>query len=162
MPRLSSRTSPAPRRFERRVPGIEYGVLDTLVGYALRRAQIAVYQDFEAALGAHDMTPQRFSAMVLISGNDGITQSDLGQVLGIARSGVVQLVASLVKRGWLVREAHPTDARAWTLVLTPAGRAHLAVVRRRVRAHDRRIAGRLDAARRAELIALLDCLGESR
>lgn len=166
MPRIPSsispRTPPAPRRFERRVPGIEYGVLDTLVGYALRRAQIAIYQDFEATLGTYDMTPQRFSAMVLVGGNDGITQSDLGHALGIARSGVVQLIDSLSKRGWLVREAHRTDARAWTLYLTPEGRAHLTVVRRRVRAHDRRIAGRLSDARRAELIDLLDGLGEAR
>lgn len=141
------------------MPGIDYGVLDTLVGYALRRAQIVIYLDFEATLGPYDMTPQRFSAMVLIAGNGGITQSDLGHVLGIARSGVVQVVDGLVTRGWLMREAHRTDARAWRLRLTPAGRSHLAIVRRRVRAHDRRVAGHLDAARRAELIELLDCLG---
>ncbi len=144
------------------MPGIEYGVLDTLVGYALRRAQIAIYLDLEATLGPYDMTPQRFSSMVLIAGNGGITQSDLGHVLGIARSGVVQLVDSLTTRGWLVRQAHRTDARAWTLLLTPAGRAHLAIVRRHVRAHDRRIARHLTTARRADLIELLDCLGDGQ
>ena len=141
------------------MPGIDYGFLDTLVGYALRRAQVAIGADFEAALGPYDMTPQRFCALVVIAGNGGITQSDLGHVLGIARSGVVQVVGTLVTRGWLAREAHATDARAWTLRLTPAGRAHLAIVRRRVREHDRRIASRLSEARQAELIGLLDRLG---
>jgi DNA-binding MarR family transcriptional regulator len=155
MPRIS----PAPQSFERRVPGIEYGVLDDLVGYALRRAQIAIYIDFEAALGPYEMTPQRFSTMVVIAENEGITQRDLGQVLGIARSGVVQVVNGLASRSWVSREAHGTDARAWLLKLTPAGRTHLADVKRRVRAHDQRVSKRLSAVERVKLIALLDRLG---
>lgn len=154
-----TRISPAPQRFERRVADIEYGVLDDLVGYALRRAQIAIYEDFEEALGPLEMTPQRFSAMVIIAGNRGITQGMLGRVLGIARSGAVQVVNGLQTRGWVTRENHGADARSWLLALTPAGQAQLAQARRRVRAHDRRVAARLDDAERATLIALLGRLG---
>ncbi len=153
------RGSPIPQHFERRVDGIDYGVLDELVGYALRRAQIAIYVDFERTLGDRGMTPQRFSAMVVIAGNPGITQRDLGEVLGIARSGVVQLVHALEARGWVVREPDAGDARAWRLRPTDAGRASLADARRRVRAHDRRISRRLDAAERDALIELLGRLG---
>jgi DNA-binding MarR family transcriptional regulator len=154
-----TRVSPAPQHFERRVCGIDYGVLDELVGYALRRAQIAIYEDFETALGPLEMTPQRFSALIVIAGNDGMTQGTLGRVLGIARSGVVQVVNGLQARGWVTREAHGTDARAWRLMLTPEGKVHLADVRRRVRAHDRRISQRLSLAERDELIRLLGRLG---
>ena len=154
-----TRISPAPQRFERRVDGVAYGVLDELVGYALRRAQIAIYEDFEQALGPLEMTPQRFSAMVIIAANGGITQAMLGRVLGIARSGVVQVVNGLQQRGWVARETHGDDARAWLLVLTVNGRRRLANARRRVRAHDRRVAAPLDDAERATLIALLGRLG---
>ena len=157
--RLMARISPAPQRFERRVPGIDYGVLDELVGYALRRAQIAIYVDFESALGPYDVTPQRFSAMVVIARNRGIAQHELGRVLGIARSGVVTLVNGLAERGWVVRERDELDARAWRLSLTPTGRNHLTVVERRVRAHDRRVTRALTDAKRATLIALLGHLG---
>lgn len=152
------RVSPVPQRFERRVDGIDYGVLDELVGYALRRAQIAIYVDFERALAGRDTTPQRFSALVVIAGNPGITQRDLGQVLGIARSGVVQVVQALEDHGWVARTAGD-DARVWRLALTDAGKAHLADARRRVRAHDRRIARRLTETERATLIDLLGRLG---
>ena len=155
MPRIP----PAPLHFEPRVDGIRYGILDELVGYALRRAQIAIYVDFEAALGPFDMTPQRFSAMVVIAANAGITQRDLGQVLGIARSGVVQVVNGLAERGWVQREPDVDDARAWRLRLTATGRKHLAVVRRHVRAHDRRISASFGERERATLIALLGTLG---
>ena len=175
MARTPPRIDPAVRRserrgFERRVDGIRYGVLDDLVGYALRRAQIAIYLDFEAALGPFDMTPQRFSAMVVIAenagraagsggGNSGITQRDLGEVLGIARSGVVQIVNGLAARDWVTREPDAEDARAWRLKLTAAGRKQLVDVRRRVRAHDRRIARDLGERERETLIALLAKLG---
>jgi DNA-binding MarR family transcriptional regulator len=154
-----TRISPAPQRFERRVEGIDYGVLDELVGYALRRAQIAIYEDFESALGPLEMTPQRFSAMVVIAGNDGVTQGTLGRVLGIARSGVVQVVNGLQTRGWVTREAHGSDARSWRLILTSDGKAQLRAARRRVRAHDARIGQRLDATERETLIGLLGRLG---
>lgn len=156
-----ARISPAPQHFARRVPGIDYGVLDELVGYALRRAQIAIYEDFEAALGPIAITPQRFSAMVVIAGNPGITQATLGRVLGIARSGVVQVVHALQAEGWVTRETDGADARSRLLKLTPDGKSRLAIARRRVRAHDARAARRLSDAERGELIALLDRLGSA-
>jgi DNA-binding MarR family transcriptional regulator len=151
----------APQHFERRVAGIEYGVLNELVGYALRRAQIAIYEDFESALDAFGITPQRFAALVVIAGNGGISQRMLGRVLGIARSGVVHLVNGLQTRGWVSREVDGGDARAWLLTLTPAGRSHLDAVRRRVRAHDRRVSRSLSEAERVELVGLLDRLGRT-
>ena len=36
--------------FDPHVPGVQYGALDDLVGYAIRRAQILIYEDFLAAL----------------------------------------------------------------------------------------------------------------
>lgn len=153
------RIPPGSHHFERRIDGIEYGVLDDLIGYALRRAQIAIYEDFEQALGPLDITPQRFSALVVIARNKGMTQSELGRVLGIARSGVVQLIHALEQRGWVARETHGTDSRAWRLVLTASGRDRLTDARRRVRAHDRRVSERLDATERSQLVALLNRLG---
>ncbi len=154
-----TRSASIPKRFERRVPGVRYGLLDRLVGYHLRRAQIAIYEDFEAALGPLDMTPQRFAAMVVISANDGIAQGRLGRVLGIARSGVVQLVHGLQSRGWVTRDADGDDARAWLLSVTDEGAARLAAARRLVSAHDRRISQRLSAEERRVLVTLLERLG---
>ena len=54
-------------RFEPRRPGVDYGVLDELTGYALRRAQIRMTEAFDARLGPEGITTQRFSALVLIA-----------------------------------------------------------------------------------------------
>src|SRR5690606_26563340 len=80
---IASMSSPRARQGNRRpsdrlesflaqVPGVDYGVLDDLLGYALRRAQLRIYQDFFEALDAWDITPPRFSAMTLIHHNRGM------------------------------------------------------------------------------------------
>jgi hypothetical protein len=93
------------------VPGLDYGLLDGLLGYALRRAQNALYLDFYRATAAWDVSPQRFAALVLIARNPGLRQGLLGQA--------------------------PDDARAWGLHLTPTGKRLLAKLEAAVAEHDR-------------------------
>lgn len=145
--------------FEPHVPGVDYGVLDELVGYAIRRAQILIYEDFLAALAPWDITPQRFSALTVIAANPRLKLTELARILGIARSGAVQLVDQLQAMGYVARQEAAADKRAYSLTLTAAGkRAHADIVVA-VQAHDARISRQLDADERTQLIALLGRLG---
>lgn len=119
------------------VPGLHYGVLDELMGYALRRAQNALYLDFYRATQGADISPQRFAALVLVAENPGMRQGLLAQAMGLHRSGALRLSDWLTAQGWLERRADPQDGRAWGLHLTPAGRRRLARVQQAVLAHDR-------------------------
>ncbi|SFD86150.1 MarR family winged helix-turn-helix transcriptional regulator [Paracidovorax konjaci] len=119
----------------RPVPGLRYGVLDALMGYALRRAQNALYLDFQRAVG-DDVSPQRFAALVLVVGNPGLRQGLLAEAMGLHRSGGMRLVDWLVRQGWVQRAADPQDRRSWTLHPTPGGEAALAAISARVQAHD--------------------------
>lgn len=141
------------------VPGVEYGVLDELVGYAIRRAQILIYEDFLAALAPWDITPQRFSALTIIAANPGLKSTELARILGIARSGAVQIVDQLEVLGYVTRAQAPDDRRAHCLTLTSAGRRAYAQIAEAVRAHDARISARLNADERRSLIELLGRLG---
>jgi DNA-binding MarR family transcriptional regulator len=147
-----------PRRFQRRVPGVRYGLLERLVGYAVRRAQIVVYEHFAAAVAA-GLTPKRFAALVLIEANPGITQGELAAVMGIARSGGVVLVDALARAGLVARVGVAGDRRQRALALTASGARRHAAACARVLAHDRTIAAGLTARERATLIALLDRVG---
>lgn len=118
------------------VPGLDYGVLDELLGYALRRAQNALYLDFYRATAAFDVSPQRFAALVLVGRNPGMRQGLLAQAMGLHRSGALRLTDWLTGRGWVERRDDAEDARRWGLFLTPAGKRQLAVLERHVRAHD--------------------------
>lgn len=141
-----------------RVPGLDYGVLDELLGYSLRRAQVAMFLAFHAATRGLDITPPRFTALVVIGANPGINQSVLGRVLGIARSGAMTLADWFEARGWVERRRRPNDGRAWGLHLTRKGEALVGRMRRAVLTEDRRRAAVLSAHERRALLRLLEKL----
>lgn len=145
--------------FNAQVPGVDYGVLDELVGYCLRRAQIRIYQDFLDALGSWSITPPRFSAMTLIGNNAGMKLTELARAMGIARSGAVEVVNSLEKLGYVARGASQSDKRAHALALTPEGGQALAGITQAIREHDARISASLSLEEQAELRRLLNKLG---
>ena len=141
-----------------RVAGLEYGVLDELLGYSLRRAQVAMFLAFHEATRGMEITPPRFTALVIIEANPGLSQSVLGKVLGIARSGAMTMTDWLEARGLVERRRKPGDARAWGLHLTADGEQFVAKMRRRVLQHDLSKAKSLSRAERRELLRLLEKL----
>ena len=151
-----ARKSRGPRpRLVPRVPGLSYGDLDEHLGYVLRRAQLAGFEAFHQATERLDVTPARYTALVIVGANPGLTQSALGTALGTARSGAMVVADWMEKRGLAERRALPADRRAWGLHLTTKGEARLRDMQRRVRANDARFAARLTAAERAQLLRLL-------
>lgn len=118
------------------VPGLRYGVLDQLLGYALRRAQNALYLDFYRATAGAEISPQRFAALVLVAENPGMRQGLLAQAMGLHRSGALRLTDWLTAQGWVERRDDPSDARSWGLHLTAAGRRRLSRLQAAVVAHD--------------------------
>ncbi|WP_304218489.1 MarR family winged helix-turn-helix transcriptional regulator [Phenylobacterium aquaticum] len=150
---MTKNPRPIRRSFQPHHPGVDYGVLDELLGYEVRRAQIRVTEAFDARLGALGVTTQRFSALVLIAANPGLKQTELAAIMGIARSGALAIVEGL---GDLVaRQPIPGDARAQALALSAAGQARLPAIIAEVRAHDREAAGDLTPDEIATLKALL-------
>ena len=141
-----------------RVEGIDYVDLDRHLGYVLRRAQVAAFDAFHRATAGVGITPPRYTALVILQANPGITQSTLGEVLGTARSGAMLLTDWLESRGLAERRHRPDDGRAWGLYLTTKGERLLDTLRRRVRSQDRRFAARLAKDERRALLRLLEKL----
>ena len=139
----------------RHVAGLDYGVLDDLLGYSLRRAQVAMFMAFHEATRGMAITPPRFTALVMIGANPGLSQTALGNVLGIARSGAMLLTNWFEAQGLVERRHRADDGRAWGLYLTRRGEALVARMKRRVVSHDRRRAAVLSDRERRELQRLL-------
>jgi DNA-binding MarR family transcriptional regulator len=139
----------------RHVAGLEYDVLDELLGYSLRRAQVAMFMAFHEATRGMAITPPRFTALVVIGANPGLSQTVLGNVLGIARSGAMLLTNWFEEQGLVERRHRADDGRAWGLYLTRRGEALVERMKRRVIASDRRRAAVLSARERRELQRLL-------
>ena len=143
-------------QFNPQVPGIHYGVLDSLVGYAIRRAQIKLYEDFITTLAPWDITPPRYSALVVIAHNPGLKLTELARILGIARSGAVMLIDALESMGFVARlPARSGDRRAHALELTPQGEEALQAISHAVVEHDHRMTQALTNDERKALVGLL-------
>lgn len=142
------------------VAGVDYDVLDELIGYTLRRAQVAMFLAFHEATRGLEITPPRFTALVIVGANPGLSQTVLGRVLGIARSGAMLLTDWLVRRKLAERRPHPEDRRSWGLFLTLRGESLLADLKRTVRAHDGQLGGTLTETQRRTLLRLLRQLAE--
>lgn len=148
---------PRPRSIER-VAGLNYSDLDQTLGYVLRRAQLAGFQAFHEATAGVDITPARYTAMVIVGANPGLTQTRLGEALGTARSGAMMVADWMESRGLAERRSRADDGRAWGLHLTARGEAELQRLRERVRANDAAFAGRLSAQEQDDLRRLLEKL----
>ena len=142
----------------KRVAGLQYDVLDELLGYALRRAQLAMFGAFGQATRGVGITPPRFTALVIVGANPGISQSALGEVLGIARSGAMLLTDWAQERGLVERRHRPDDGRAWGLHLTRAGEQFVQKMKRRVLEQDMKASSCRAPGERRELMRLLDKL----
>jgi DNA-binding MarR family transcriptional regulator len=140
-------------------PPLRLGRLETLLGYQLRRAQLAAFQDFAEAMRGFAVSPGQLGVLCLVEANPGLNQTALGRALGIERSSVVAVLDRLETRD-LLRRTKP-DRRSHALYLTDAGRQLLAELRPALEAHERRIASTLSAEERALLIGLLRRVGEA-
>ena len=138
--------------------GLALGDLPERIGYALRRAQIAVFQDFVQTMAELDVRPGHYSVLLLIALNPGASQTALGDALGIKPANLAVMLNALQARGLVRRARDATDRRAHALHLTPPGKALLRALNARVADHERRQVARLGAADKRHLLALLEKL----
>ena len=163
----ANKFAPAPEPGKRGVSDIasdpkrrlNFGLLTSLIGYQVRRAQVAVFQHFAAAFAELQLTPGQLGALVLIRDNPGLSQSTLGTALGVDRSTVVPLIDRLEARALVVRAPSPRDRRSHALQLSPGGLDMLGRAERRVREHEATIAHRLSEIERQTLLELLAKIG---
>ena len=132
--------------------------LDALAGhagYAVRRFQIWVFQDFIRTLGAVDIRPTQYSVMTVIGANPGLSQMAVAKRLGIERARLVHLLDSLEQRDLVSRVKSAADRRSHALHLTARGRTALAQFKRLAAEHERHVAEKIGKANREKLLQIL-------
>lgn len=156
---MPTRTTPpaGPRRKRTSdAPLARFDFQSDALGYALRRAQVRAYDLYFEMLGALDLSPARMTALSIIAGEPEINQATLARRLEVAGPSVLKLVDALESAGLIRRENVVDDRRRYSLVLTPAGRAKLEALRAELAAYEKRLAQKLSAAERSQLMALLE------
>ncbi|GAB0076903.1 hypothetical protein TOC8171_23050 [Pseudomonas syringae] len=97
--------------------------LDDLIGYAMRRAQLKLFQNLIGRLSAHDLRPAQFSALAIIEQTPGLMQADLAKALAIEPPQVVPLLNKLEDARWpYVCAASRTSAHTASFSARPVRR----------------------------------------
>lgn len=156
----------APKAGRRTTRKIDRGPLPGYYGYALRIAQVAVFENFERMVGRladrmGELTPGRFSLLTLLKANPGINQTALSRAVGLDKSTLTPALDQLERKGLILRERTPEDRRTYALSLTAEGDAFLAELTRKVEQHEKNIVAALSPAERTALIRLLKKVAKS-
>ena len=95
---------------------VDLSALTDVIGYRLRRAQLAVFDDFIRSFAEHDIRPSQYGALTAIDGNPGSSQAAIAHSLGIKRSNFVKLVDDFERRKLVVRRQSAGDRRTNALL----------------------------------------------
>lgn len=110
-----------------RKPLSRYTTPDESPGYQLWLISNLWQRRLRSALRDLNLTHVQFSVMALTDylnrESDSVTQVQVARACGIDQMMTSQVIRTLVDRGLMEREKHPTDSRAMRVNLTPAGAA---------------------------------------
>jgi DNA-binding MarR family transcriptional regulator len=130
-------------------------LLNQLVGYALRRAQLKVAQNLVEKFNPFDLRPAQFSALLIIEASPGLMQTDLASILAIEPPQVVTLLNKLEKLGLAVRVRCKPDKRSYGIFLSKAGETVLRQLKEIALNSDREATAALSDTERQQLLQLL-------
>jgi DNA-binding MarR family transcriptional regulator len=150
-----SPTALTPLRDRKGRRDIDLDVLTGHLGYALRRAQVWVFQDFIRTLSVIDIRPAQYSVLAVIGANPGLSQAELADRLAIERARLVHMLDHLQSRGLTERLPSPTDRRTHALQLTREGHKILKRAKALAARHEARLAEKLGPGARAQMLDLL-------
>lgn len=142
---------------------LDPGELPDLLGYNLRRAQVALWRDFLRTVDAGSgIRPAVFSLLLLVARNPGAAQIQLARALAIDKASIVAVIRRLERARLIERRRSEVDRRRQGLFLTPLGAKKVATMRARMRRHERRFLKRMTGSEAKLLIGLLRRLYEQQ
>jgi DNA-binding MarR family transcriptional regulator len=132
------------------------------LGYWLRFVSNQVSQSFARRVEAHGVTVAEWVLMRQLWNEDAAAPSRLADSMGMTRGAISKLAERLIIKSLVVRTADPTDGRAHTLSLSPAGSALVPRLAAEADANDAEFFAQLAAKDRAALQRILRHIVEMR
>jgi MarR family transcriptional regulator, lower aerobic nicotinate degradation pathway regulator len=124
-------------------------------GFLLARAGGRAIRSLNRALEPFGLRSRHYTVLIASAEHGGLSQRELGDLLGIDPSAVVALVDDLQKAGFIRRDPHPEDRRTRLVALTAEGAEAFARASVLAVEVDDETLGPLDPDERAELLRLL-------
>ena len=128
--------------------------LSEAIAYGLRLAQEASFAAYLQRVGNPDLKPGRYTVLMLLADNPGLTPTALSRSSGRDKSTLTNTLRDLEARGYVVRSRNAGDRRSYAVSLTPVGCDLLDQLRRHAEAHDAML-DRVVGADKARLMSIL-------
>ncbi len=133
-------------------------MLQSLLGYNVRRAHVSMARDFQRHVGQGKVRPVVFSILLLAEAQPGIAQVELAHKLALDKASLVALIDRIEGSGLVERRRSTQDRRRQGLFLTPQGILRLQALKDEVGRHERRFMERFTPVELALLVSLLQRL----
>lgn len=104
------------------MPACPVSELTAHLGFWLRAVSNHVSHAFAAKVAAEGVTVAEWVMMRSLYGSGPLPPSRVAEAMGMTRGAVTKLADRLIGKSLVTRTADPTDGRAQTLALTPAGK----------------------------------------
>ena len=124
-------------------------------GYLIRRAHQTSMAIFAEELAAYEVTSLQFAILQALVDEPGADQISVAQLVALDAATCGSVIMRLEERGWLRREASPTDKRRKLLWLTPEGEKKAVDMKKPARKVQQRLLQGLSEREQAQLVALL-------
>ncbi|MEO7775575.1 MAG: MarR family winged helix-turn-helix transcriptional regulator [Steroidobacteraceae bacterium] len=134
---------------------LEFGPLNRLAGYQLRRAHSRFFSNFAESLAEYSVTPVQLGLLLMINHNPGVSQTALARAVGIERSTLGEFIDRFQDRKLVERRGSLVDRRSHALHLTIEGATFVKNVMPAVFAHEESVMSVLTPADQVTLVRLL-------
>jgi DNA-binding MarR family transcriptional regulator len=129
--------------------------LTASLDFLIRDTRLRLYKYIEDRIARHEIPLRIWFPLRVLSRNEGITQRELGQILGYGDAHAGVIVRVMQRHRLVVRRPSRVDKRRINLYLTPAGRKAARLAQRLMRETNARIIAGFSAAEARRLRALL-------
>jgi MarR family transcriptional regulator, transcriptional regulator for hemolysin len=146
---MSTSTLPAQRNKKRSVA----------VKLAVVARQLRV--SFDQSAERSGLTRAQWNLIAVASGCPGATQRTIAEALEVKEITAGRLIDRLCDEGYLKRDEHPTDRRAYCVYLTPAAQPLLEKLDKLAKLHEAAIFNGFETEDLARLEALLDTVARN-
>ena len=134
--------------------------LDRSIIHLLHRAGQCAGDIFTHEISGGDLTPRQYAVLVVISKNDGISQTGLVNETGVDRSTLADIMRRMQKKGLVKRTRTKSDARTYAVGLTAKGNKVLAKSAPAAKKADIKVLSALPVKDRNQLLNALERIVE--
>jgi DNA-binding MarR family transcriptional regulator len=151
----------APARTAKRPAKIDHSKIGLSTGYLVRKTFRAFTRSLEQRLAPHDVSLSMWFFLRLLWEQDGLTQKELGDELGLTQATTAAAMDVMEKRRLIERRRNSVDRRKTNIFLTNSGRELRAVLLPYAAEVNKAALARVTAAELSQLLELLRRINSS-